>query len=156
MIITTQPITAADIDEMNAWLGASDLDPFMNGWTPRCVREGHWPSALCRWDFILLDQTRVGTIWIERSSSESTTADLGVLIAAPEHRRRGIGTQVVCDAERAAKEDWGTQVVQLRVRASNQAATACYQRIGYTVNERTVKSQGETSYEVLHMAHALS
>jgi ribosomal protein S18 acetylase RimI-like enzyme len=61
----------------------------------------------------------------------------------PEHRRAGIGTQLVRRLERALAER-GCLKVNLQVRTSNSAVVGFYERLGYGVEERV--SMGKRLY----------
>ena len=155
MKISLLPISEDDSEEIDEWLSGRDLLDFMSGWTPRTVREGSWLRTLCRWDFILVDGLKIGTIWLERSAIGAPVADLGILIAEPKYRGRGIGTEVIGKVERSAKEVWGTNLIRLRVRASNAKAIACYGRLGYVHTKTSTKKDGANEVVVLHMEHDL-
>jgi ribosomal protein S18 acetylase RimI-like enzyme len=60
---------------------------------------------------------------------------LYAVAVSPPHRRRGVGTALVCHAE-AALAERGCPKVNLQVRASNAAVVAFYERLGYRVEER--------------------
>lgn len=57
------------------------------------------------------------------------------LAVAPEHRRRGIATLLVREAE-ARLAELGCPKVNLQVRAENAGVVAFYRRLGYAVEER--------------------
>jgi len=64
----------------------------------------------------------------------------------PDHRRRGIGTILMKEAERRIAER-GYDVVRLEVRESNFGARRFYERLGYEVERREpgYYSDGETA-----------
>ncbi|TFI58102.1 GNAT family acetyltransferase [Sphingomonas parva] len=51
------------------------------------------------------------------------------------HRRSGLGTQLIAEAERRLKA-LGCLKINLQVRATNAAVAAFYRRLGYEVEER--------------------
>ena len=53
------------------------------------------------------------------------------LVVADAHRRRGVGTILVRDACRIARES-GLRRLTLEVRADNEAARGLYERLGFT------------------------
>lgn len=63
---------------------------------------------------------------------------------APEYRRRGIGSALLRRIE-ALLTDLGCPKVNLQVLASNHAAVAFYETLGYGVEERV--SMGKRLYE---------
>jgi ribosomal protein S18 acetylase RimI-like enzyme len=52
-----------------------------------------------------------------------------------EHRRRGIGTALICQVEKAFR-DLGCSKVNLQVRESNGEVITFYEKLGYSVEER--------------------
>ena len=63
------------------------------------------------------------------------------LAVAPAHRRRGIATRLLRDAE-AALRARGCSKVNLQVRATNDSVVAFYRALGYELEERL--SMGRT------------
>lgn len=61
---------------------------------------------------------------------------LNYLAVAPDHRRRGLGRQLVAEAERRLRE-LGCPKINLQVRHSNASAMAFYRRLGFAVDEVT-------------------
>jgi ribosomal protein S18 acetylase RimI-like enzyme len=53
----------------------------------------------------------------------------------PEHRRQGIGTALMDEAERGLAR-MGCPKLNLQVRATNEAVVAFYRQLGYSVEER--------------------
>ena len=54
---------------------------------------------------------------------------------SPAHRRRGVGSQLVCFAERALA-DKGCVKVNLQIMESNQTVAAFYASLGFSVEKR--------------------
>lgn len=63
---------------------------------------------------------------------------------SPAHRRRGIGSQLVCFAERALTNK-GCVKVNLQIIAGNESVTAFYASLGFSVEKRT--SMGKRIHE---------
>ena len=63
------------------------------------------------------------------------------LAVAPAHRRRGIATRLLRDAE-AALRARGCSKINLQVRATNDGVVAFYRALGYEIEERL--SMGRT------------
>lgn len=65
----------------------------------------------------------------------------------PEHRRQGIGTNLLLNAENALK-DYGAKEVILEVRVSNIPAIKMYEKIGYKKVKvlKSYYSDGEDAY----------
>lgn len=53
----------------------------------------------------------------------------------PEHRKRGIGSQLVAHAERALTE-LGCMKINLQIMAGNESVAAFYASLGYAVEQR--------------------
>ncbi|MGI9241195.1 MAG: GNAT family N-acetyltransferase [Verrucomicrobiales bacterium] len=155
MDLSFVPVTMGDVAGIDEWLADGDLLEFMSGWRPRSVRRGEWRVELCRWDFIVADNLRVGTVWLERGAVGDQSADLGILIANPDDRGKGIGSATIRQVESVAIGCWGTKLVRLRVRASNAMAIACYRQIGFVPIRMENKTVGAIDVEVLHMEHHL-
>ena len=74
------------------------------------------------------------------------------LATAPEHRRRGVATALLEDAERLARGD-GLKGVALDTGIENRAARALYERYGFTQrglrpapDERTARAVGGSGF----------
>ena len=155
MELVFEPVSPDDVEGMDKWLSQFDLAEFMTGWVPRTVRAGNWRPELCRWDVIVIEGRRVGAVWIERERVGDRTADLGILIAEPEFRRIGIGTQVLRTIHEWSCQCWGTETIRLRVRATNLPAVACYKKNGYRIMRASTRCMTDSSYDVLHMERDL-
>ncbi len=59
---------------------------------------------------------------------------LNYLAVAPEYQRKGLGHEIVREAERLLLEA-GCPKVNLQVRTSNRAAVEFYRRIGYGIDD---------------------
>ncbi len=66
----------------------------------------------------------VGLMFVEEEAHVTTVA------VAPEHQRRGIGTQIMLGAVRIAQEE-GARSVSLEVAVGNERAQALYRRFGF-------------------------
>jgi len=62
------------------------------------------------------------------------------LAVAPEHRRQGIGKQLLTVAEQWLKEQ-GVPKAQLMIRAENDQAVSFYESVGYTEEDRIIMSK---------------
>ncbi len=74
---------------------------------------------------------------------------INYLAVAPGHQRRGLGRQLMAEAElRLLRE--GCPKVNLQVRAGNEAVVAFYRRLGYEVEElvslgkRLIRDEGRS------------
>ncbi len=75
----------------------------------------------------------VGCLWLSEAVDQRTGEDQAyvfLVYVAPEHRRRGIGTVLMQQAQQwASKNGYGS--ISLQVFESNQAALALYEKLGY-------------------------
>jgi ribosomal protein S18 acetylase RimI-like enzyme len=60
---------------------------------------------------------------------------INYLGVSPQHRRQGIGTAMVREAERALQA-LGCPKINLQVRPSNQAVIAFYEQLGFSIEHR--------------------
>lgn len=88
----------------------------------------HFPSA--EHSIVLRGGEPVGRIWVLRAADEIRLLDIAVL---PQHRRRGIGTQLLRDLQEEAR----AANVPLRhsVELGNPGARRLYERLGFAALE---------------------
>ena len=123
------PDAAADIDAIAALEAESFTNP--------------WPREQLVWELVNSDVTR---IFLMRDHSAAIAAfclcwvifdelHINTLAVAPRFRRRGVATLLMQHVlAEAARE--GALKATLEVRASNQAALALYERLGFRVTAR--------------------
>ena len=73
----------------------------------------------------------VGTVMI---GYEGHRGWINYLAVDPEYQRRGLGRALMVEAERLLRQE-GCPKINLKVRATNQAVIAFYQRLGYADDE---------------------
>ena len=91
-----------------------------------------------RWYHIKTDDKCIGAIWLEKALSDDF-AVLGIFIADKEFRNKGIGTKAI---EQIIKNDltyMHTNKILLRVRAENERAIKCYNKVGFIETRRYEK-----------------
>jgi len=91
-----------------------------------------------RWYHIKTDDKYIGAIWLEKAPSDDF-AVLGLFIADEEFRNKGIGTKSI---DKVIKKDlpyMHTNKILLRVRAENERAVKCYNKVGFTETRRYEK-----------------
>ena len=104
---------------------------------------------------IIVDGLNVGTIWMERDSTEDRACDLGLWIADPGARGHGVGAAAIHLAEAEAIASWDIDSIRLRVRRSNVRAISCYRRSGYRIFATTTKEVDGIAVTVHHMERQL-
>ncbi len=73
----------------------------------------------------------VATVMVGYDGHRGWINYLGV---APEHQRKGLGREIMAEAERRLRA-LGCPKINLQVRTSNVAAVAFYRRIGFAVDD---------------------
>lgn len=108
-------------------------------------------SQYLRWYHIKVENKYIGAIWLEKSSTDNF-AVLGIFIADKDFRSKGIGTKAI---DKIIKNDlpyMHTNKILLRVRAENERAIKCYNKVGF-IESRRYEKDGlnviEMIYEVL-------
>lgn len=84
----------------------------------------------------------VGLMFVQEEAHVTTVA------VAPEHQRRGIGTQIFLGAVRLALEE-GARTISLEVAVGNERAQALYRRFGFVpvgVRKGYYQLTGEDAY----------
>lgn len=144
MNVELRPFTAADIDQLIAWVPSADfLLQFagprfhypltreqLEGFLERSVGEEplHMPFAAIDGD---TGQT-IGHIQLVGIDRPNRSLTIGrVLVGPAELRGRGAGRQMMRAALRIAFEELGMHRVDLGVFDFNAPAIACYERVGF-------------------------
>jgi ribosomal protein S18 acetylase RimI-like enzyme len=84
------------------------------------------------------DQQPIGCLWLGVAVDQWTgqrQAYIFLVYVAPAHRRRGIGTALITQAQDWAKAQ-GYRHIGLQVFETNQAALQLYERLGYQPHAR--------------------
>lgn len=92
-----------------------------------------------RWYHIKVEYKYIGAIWLDKASSDEF-AVLGIFIADKEFRNKGIGPKAI---DKIIKNDFPymhTNKILLRVRAENERAIKCYNKVGFTETRRYEKN----------------
>jgi ribosomal protein S18 acetylase RimI-like enzyme len=142
--------TAADAETVAA-LSRNEIEQGLHwSWTParvlRCIRDPHYNVIVAREGPRLLG--------FALASYATEHAHLSLFGVTPSHRRRGIATALWNWLEETMRTA-GIGAVQVELRASNHAARAFYERVGFEqVNATRGYYQGlETA---LHMVKELT
>jgi ribosomal protein S18 acetylase RimI-like enzyme len=80
----------------------------------------------------LIDNAVVGTIMAGYDGHRGWIYSVAV---APSHRRQGVGSQLVCHAERALTRK-GCVKINLQILEGNESVVAFYAKLGYAVEKR--------------------
>jgi ribosomal protein S18 acetylase RimI-like enzyme len=79
----------------------------------------------------VLDGAVVGTVM---AGYEGHRGWINYLAVAPEHRLRGLGRELMAEAERRLRQ-CGCPKINLQVRAANQDVIAFYRQLGFAVED---------------------
>ena len=91
-----------------------------------------------RWYHLKVEDKYIGAIWLEKVSTDDF-AVLGIFVADKNYRNKGIGAKAI---DKVIKNDlpyMHTNKILLRVRAENERAIKCYNKVGFTENRRYKK-----------------
>ena len=95
-------------------------------------------AQILRWYHIKTDDKYIGAIWLEQVLTDDF-AVLGIFIVDKDFRNKGIGTKAI---DKVIKKDlpyMHTNKILLRVRAENERAIKCYNKVGFTEIRRYEK-----------------
>ena len=92
-----------------------------------------------RWYHIKTDDKCIGAIWLEKALSDDF-AVLGIFIADKDYRNKGIGARVIQEIIKNDLPHMHTNKILLRVRAENERAIKCYNKVGFIESRRYEKN----------------
>lgn len=92
------------------------------------------------WNYIVLDNSYIGSVWLEKETADCLVATLGIFICSGAYRSKGIGEYSVDQAIKAAGSFLEIKKAELRVRVNNERAIRCYQKCGFTESRRFIKN----------------
>lgn len=96
-------------------------------------------SRVC-WFIIEEDIRDIGSVWLEKDSSESDAMILGIFILAEQYRGKGIGSDSIKEAIRISKQRIVFRNVRMNVRKSNLRAIHCYEKCGFRIYDEGRKT----------------
>lgn len=124
------PIDQDNMDFYKKFENSQDLSLYMSRIYPNPE------SAYLKWMYIKQDEHCIGSIWLE--GKDVQRVKLGIFIAEPAYRGKGIGKQAIQQAISLAKGD-GVHVITLNVRTANVRAQKVYSACGFTIKQRFQK-----------------
>ena len=131
----------------------NDLSYFMSRTRPYNYDEKNESTLL--WKYICIRNMRIGALWIEKESEESTTATLGIFLSDEENSSKGIGTKAIEQAITQVKETMSLRKIELHVRDSNLRAIRCYEKCGFRETDRFHKEYMDENVCVIVMSCVL-
>ena len=127
------PVDKENRDFYQNFENSEDLSPYMSRIYP------DYESSYLRWMYIEEDQRYVGSIWLE--GIDIHLIKLGIFIAEPAYRDKGIGKQAIQQMITMAESD-GIHKIALNVRAENVRARKVYTACGFKIKKRFRKENG--------------
>lgn len=91
-----------------------------------------YESSYLKWMYIEENQRYVGSIWLE--GKDTDLVKLGIFIAEPTYRDKGIGKQAIQQMIIMAKNN-GVHVITLNVRVENLRAKKVYTNCGFKIKK---------------------
>lgn len=132
-MITLRDVSKSDESIFAAWQNDSKLTGYLNRLYPNNSSVVDYDTSRVCW-FIIEEDTRdIGSIWLEKDSSESDAMILGIFISTEQYRGKGIGSDSIKEAIRISKQRIVFRNVRLNVRKSNLRAIHCYEKCGFRI-----------------------
>ena len=102
-------------------------------------------SPYLKWMYIEENKRYIGSIWIE--GKDIHLVKLGIFIAEPTYRDKGIGKQAIQQMI-AMAENEGIHVITLNVRVENARARKVYTICGFKIKEKFRKENGINAFSM--------
>ena len=96
-------------------------------------------ASYLKWMYIEEDGNYIGSVWLEGQNIHQ--AKLGIFIADPAYRDKGIGKYAIQQMISLAKSD-GIDIITLNVRVGNLRARKVYAACGFKEEKRFKKENG--------------
>lgn len=96
-------------------------------------------SELLHWYHIKVDGKYIGAIWLEKEFSKDHFV-LGIFIAYESYRNKGYGSEAIKKILTNISRHTPIKRVLLHVRAENERAIRCYNKIGFAESSRYYKN----------------
>ena len=96
-------------------------------------------ASYLKWMYIEEDGNYIGSVWLEGQNINQ--AKLGIFIADPAYRDKGIGKYAIQQMISLAKSD-GIDIITLNVRVGNLRARKVYAACGFKEEKRFKKENG--------------
>ena len=133
------PVNKENIDFYKKFEYSEDLSLYMSRIYP------NYESSYLKWMYIEEDQHYIGSIWLE--GNDINLVKLGIFIADPVYRDKGIGKQAIQQLITMAESD-GINVITLNVRAENERARKVYTACGFKIKKYFTKEKGIEAFSM--------
>ncbi len=87
------------------------------------------------------DGTQIGNIMYYNADDSRLVAELGISIALPEHRGRGLGTEAVVSFLRFIWNELPFRVIYLHTLQWNERAIHCFEKAGFSPTARVLRQR---------------
>ena len=124
------PVDKENMDFYKKFENSEDLSLYMSRIYP------NYESVYLKWMYIEEDRHYIGSIWLE--GKDIRLVKLGVFIADPAYRDKGIGKLAIQQMITIAESD-GIHVIALNVRTENERAVKAYTACGFKITKRFKK-----------------
>ena len=102
-------------------------------------------SPYLKWMYIEENQHYIGSIWLE--GKDTHWVKLGIFLADPAYRDKGIGRQAIQEMIALARSD-GVHIIALNVRSTNARARKVYTACGFQLKQRFTKGNGIEAFSM--------
>ena len=154
--INLKPIRKIDIQWLNKSYIKNNLSEYASRFTPhRYAKLNEIKSKLHKWIGIHINNTLIGSYWIEKKSNNVKTGKLGILIHTRKYWSRGIGTNIISNAVPTLAESMAIKTIILNVRYENKRALQCYHKCGYKIMKMDSKAINGKSIKLCKMLKKL-
>lgn len=133
------PINKENQEFYQEFQNAQDLSLYMSRIYP------DRDSAYLKWMYIEEDQHYIGSVWLE--GKDIHIVKLGIFIAEPSYRNKGIGKQAIRQMIDIAEGE-GIHLITLNVRADNIPARNVYATCGFKIKKRFTKKNGIDAFSM--------
>ncbi len=137
--MTLIPVSKENINFYRQFEASEDLPRYQSRIYPNDK------SSYLRWMYIVEDQHYIGSIWLEGENTQ--LVKLGVFLAEPSYREKGIGKQAIQQMIAMAKSD-GVSVITLHVRVENIRARNAYTSCGFQITKRFRTEKGIDAFSM--------
>ncbi|MBR5427625.1 MAG: GNAT family N-acetyltransferase [Clostridia bacterium] len=133
------PVDKENMDFYKTFENSEDLSLHMSRIYPNLE------SSYLKWMYIEENGRYIGSIWLE--GKDIHLVRLGIFIADPAYRDKGIGKKAIQKMIAMAEID-GIRVITLNVRVENARAVKVYTACGFKIKKRFKKENGIEAFSM--------
>lgn len=122
-----------DLAMLEMWASRIGSDNYMSRHLPTgSTSEQPRSENVLLWSVVVVDDTEVGTVWLERGALPQEVT-LGILLGDVDFLGKGIGEKAINLAIERAQRSFPLEKISLNVRENNPRAIACYKKCGFEI-----------------------